>query len=247
MILRSLHIYLYIYYFYCYAFYCSKQSVFILESGNFNCSNNTTAHNEEIHINHDICSINAGGLIKKILYPMVNYFNGKVEYIQVIGLLIMVKLQITLTGQYMSPKTLTYDLCNGILSNWYCTSQVLSCLYNYYLLFYYYNVYIWLVYKPLFNYYCYCHAFYWTKDSVAVQKSDRCNYIKCNEEKHKNPDITFINLFNKMFSPFVNKFICKLERLQEIGLLTLVKIQSILPGQCMSPINLIYFSNENIT
>ena len=112
---------------------------------------------------------------------------------------------------------------------------------------FYYIVYLWLVYKSLFNYYCYCHAFYCTKDMVAVQKSNRCNCINCNEEKHKNPDICFINVFNKMFSPTVNKFICKLECLQEIGLLTLVKIQSILPGQCMSPINLIYFSNEHIT
>ena len=152
MILRSLHIYLYIYYFYCYAFYCSKQSVFILESGNFNCSNNTTAHNEEIHINHDICSINAGGLIKKILYPMVNYFNGKVENMQMIDLLTLVRIQITLTGQNMTSVNLIYS-SHEILPNWYCTSQLLSFLYNYYLP-YYYSIYLRLLYNWIFNYYC---------------------------------------------------------------------------------------------
>ena len=79
--------------------------------------------------------INLEGLSKKTFCPTSNQFIGTFEYMLVIGLLTLVKLQITLTGQYMSPKPLTY-LCNGILSNWYYTPQVLSCLYNYNLLLY---------------------------------------------------------------------------------------------------------------
>ena len=39
--------------------------VLILEPGNYNYSNNNTSHIEEIHIIHDIFSINAGGSDKK--------------------------------------------------------------------------------------------------------------------------------------------------------------------------------------
>ena len=109
MILRLLHIYLYIYYFYCYAFYGTKHNVLILEPGNYNYSNNNTSHIEEIHIIHDIFSINAGGSDKKILYPMVNYFIGKVENMQMIDLLTLVRIQTILTGQNMSSINLIHS------------------------------------------------------------------------------------------------------------------------------------------
>lgn len=109
MILRLLHTSLYNYYFYCYAFYCTKQSVFIHESGNHNCSNNNTSHNDEIYINHDICPFNAGDLIKKVFYPIANHFIGKVENMQMIGLLTLFIIQTTLTGQNISSINLIHS------------------------------------------------------------------------------------------------------------------------------------------
>ena len=245
MYIRLLYNLIFNYYYHDYAINYAKRIRFVSESGSNTHFAVTITYNKKTKtkLKIDICFMNTEGIQKtnkqenKTFCPTFNQFIGTFEYKQVIGLITLVKIQIILTGQHMPSNTLAY-FCNAILSYWHCISEVLSVLYNYYLFSYYYNVYLWFVCKSLSNYYCYYYAFYCTKHSEAVQKSDRNNYIfgYINEEKDTNPDICLINVRDcsmKMFNftgnkihATLNKFIVKSDFMQLT--LTLVKIQIIL-------------------
>ena len=141
-----------------------------------------------------------------------------------------------------------------ILFDCYCTLKSLSLPYYYYLSYYNIIMMLMLLHKSLFNYYFYYYIFCCSKHSVFIHEPVRYRYIYVNishnEEIHLNLDICYINAGgegSKIFYPIDNQFTGKVERMQMINLLTLVRIQTILPGFYMFSTNLIYYANENIT
>ena len=85
-----------------------------------------------------------------------------------------------------------------ILPNWYCTSQLLSFLCNYFLS-YYYSMYLRLLYNSIFNdYCCYDYAINCAKhigfEHESSSKALFGDIIAYNKEKLLNLDNCFINL-----------------------------------------------------
>ena len=124
-----------------------------------------------------------------------------------------------------------------ILPNWYCTSQLLSFLYNYYLS-YYYSMYLRLLYNSIFNYYCcYYYAINWPSTLDLYMNQAVILFLVILLLIIKNTriklDICFINLeglFKKTFCFTFKQFFGTFEYMQMIGLFTLVEIQIILTG-----------------
>ena len=86
------------YCYYDYAINCTKHIGLEHESSSNAIFGDIIAYNKEIRLNLDICFINLEGLCKKTFCPTSKQFIGAFEYMQVIGLFTLVKIQIILTS-----------------------------------------------------------------------------------------------------------------------------------------------------